>query len=395
MAAAFTQTLRSLASDRPRASIAAIGLAAAVVIGWGVWMTTARVTVYAVTERARVEVEVRSYAVDAPIAGRIARVDATLGRDVREGDVLVELDAELLRRQLDELRARIASVQPQLDSTQRELVAQERALGDDERATLAALDEGKAHLEEARLAASQADDEAQRAQRLLDAGAIPQLELARLASQAAQRRASADATALATEKVLRDQRTRGSQALARIESLRGQAASLEGQRTTTLAQVRVVEQQIEQSSVRAPVTGRLGEVAAINAGAYVKPGDRLLSIVPPGDLRAVAELAPADALGRVRPGQSARLRLVGFPWMQYGTVAAKVTSVGSELREGRVRVELAIGPDVASGIPMQHGLPAIAEIDVERISPWRLVLRSIGARLGLPAQGGTEGGTAP
>jgi membrane fusion protein (multidrug efflux system) len=70
--------------------------------------------------------------------------------------------------------------------------------------------------------------------------------------------------------------------------------------------------------------------------------------------------------------------------MQYGTVAATVTRVGGELRDGRVRVELALHPDPASGIPMQHGLPAVAEIDVERITPARLVLRSIGGALGQP-----------
>jgi len=186
----------------------------------------------------------------------------------------------------------------------------------------------------------------------------------------------------------REQRTRGSQTLARIEALRGALASLEGQRATAAAETRVLEQQIELSAVRAPVSGRIGEVAPLNVGAYVKPGDRLFSVVPPGDLRAVADFVPADALGRVRPGQSARLRLEGFPWMQYGTVSATVTRVGSELRDGRVRVELAIHPDPASSIPMQHGLPGTAEIDVERVTPARLVLRAIGARLGHPARGG-------
>ena len=389
MAAAFTLTLRSLAADRPRASLAGIVLAVAVLAAWSVWFVRARVTVYAVTDKARVEVEERSYAVDSPVAGRIVRVDLTLGNEVQGGDVLVELDAELPRRQLDQLRARLASIQPQADAAKRELAAQEQALGDDGRATLAALDEGRARLEEARLAAAQADDEAQRAQKLLDAGAIPQLELARLASMAGQKRASTEAASLTLQKVQREQRTRGSQGLARVEALRGTLASFDGQRATTLAEMRVLEQQIAQSVVHAPVSGRIGEIAPINAGAYVKAGDRLFTIVPPGELRAVADFVPADALGRVRRGQAARLRLAGFPWMQYGTVAATVTSVGGELRDGRVRVELAVHPDPASGIPMQHGLPAIAEIDVERVSPVRLVLRSIGARLGRPAQGET------
>jgi hypothetical protein len=55
-------------------------------------------------------------------------------------------------------------------------------------------------------------------------------------------------------------------------------------------------------------------------------------------------------------------------------------------------VDLAIHPDPSSGIPMQHGLPAVAEIDVERVTPMRLVLRSIGAALGRPTR--TQGAPA-
>jgi membrane fusion protein (multidrug efflux system) len=117
---------------------------------------------------------------------------------------------------------------------------------------------------------------------------------------------------------------------------------------------------------------------------YVRAGDRLFSVVPPGQLRGVGNFVPADALGRVRPGQTARLRLEGFPWTQYGTVPATVTHVGSELRDGKVRVEFAIHPDPGSAIPMQHGLPAMAEVDVEQVSPATLVLRSIGGALGRP-----------
>ena len=39
-------------------------------------------------------------------------------------------------------------------------------------------------------------------------------------------------------------------------------------------------------------------------------------------------MPPEAALGRVRPGQSARMRLSGFPWTQWGTVPATVTRVG-------------------------------------------------------------------
>jgi membrane fusion protein (multidrug efflux system) len=90
----------------------------------------------------------------------------------------------------------------------------------------------------------------------------------------------------------------------------------------------------------------------------------------------VAEFSPA-ALGRIQPGQAARLRLDGFPWVQYGSLAVKVLRVGSELRAGRIRVELDV-PHASSRIPLQHGLPGAVEIEVERVAPATLLLRVAG-----------------
>jgi multidrug resistance efflux pump len=384
--APFAQTLRALAADRPGRSIATTILIAAVLVAWSAWFTRARVAIHAVTPDARIEVEERAYAVDAPIEGRILRADPALGHEVASGDVLAEIDVGRERRQLDELQTRLGTIEPQAEAARRELDAQSRALGDDERATLAALDEGRARSNEARFAAAHADDERVRAVALLGAGAISPSEAERLSSEAAEKRAAAEAALLALETVQREQRTRGTQGIARIEALRRELASLDGQKQTTLAEIRVVEETIARSLVRAPIAGRVGEMAPVNAGMYVHAGDRLFSIVPGGDLRAVANFVPSDALGRVWPGQSARLRLEGFPWMQYGTVPATVTRVGSEVRDGRVRVELAIHPDPSSAIPMQHGLPAVAEVDVERVTPARLVLRAVGAALGRPSR---------
>ena len=98
----------------------------------------------------------------------------------------------------------------------------------------------------------------------------------------------------------------------------------------------------------------------------------------PGMLKIMTDFLPPAALGRIQPGQPARLRLKGFPWTQYGAVAATVTSVASEVRNGWVRVERAVRSDAASPIPLQHGLPGAIEVKVDHVSPATLVLRTAG-----------------
>ncbi|HNB71023.1 MAG TPA: HlyD family secretion protein, partial [Acidobacteriota bacterium] len=107
-------------------------------------------------------------------------------------------------------------------------------------------------------------------------------------------------------------------------------------------------------------------------------GEKLGVVLPTGELKIVAQFSPSAGFGRIRPGQKARVRVQGFPWTQYGELTATVTNVAGETRDGLVRVELAILPTSSNLIPLQHGLPAVVEVEVEHLSPASLVLRSAG-----------------
>jgi hypothetical protein len=93
---------------------------------------------------------------------------------------------------------------------------------------------------------------------------------------------------------------------------------------------------------------------------------------------------PVPAMGRLRAGQRAVMRMEGFPWMQYGTLTAHVRRVASEVRDGTVRVELELEEERPAGIPMSHGLPGSVEVEVERATPAELVLRNAGQILARP-----------
>jgi membrane fusion protein (multidrug efflux system) len=109
----------------------------------------------------------------------------------------------------------------------------------------------------------------------------------------------------------------------------------------------------------------------------VRPAEQLATVVPAGSPRAVAWF-PASVLGRVQPGQRARLRLEGFAWAQYGTLRALVTDTGTEAPNGLFRVELDLQPDEWSLIPRQHGLVAAVEVATEEVTPAVLALRAAG-----------------
>jgi len=158
-------------------------------------------------------------------------------------------------------------------------------------------------------------------------------------------------------------------ALAGKGALRGQGQTLESERVTTAKTIELLAFEITRRRILAPVSGKFGEVAILGPGASVAAGDKLCAIIPSGELRVIAEFAPSAALGRIRAGQHAHLRLQGF-----GSIPAHVTGVGGEIRDGTVRVELAVDPSTT--IPLQNGLPGTVEVQVENVSPATLLLRA-------------------
>ncbi|MFP2933498.1 HlyD family efflux transporter periplasmic adaptor subunit, partial [Pyxidicoccus sp. 3LG] len=147
------------------------------------------------------------------------------------------------------------------------------------------------------------------------------------------------------------------------------------------------EDGLDRRVVRAPADGVIGETSSVRVGAQVKAGDRLATVVAGGDVRIVAQFSPATALGRVRAGHRARMRLEGFSWTEFGMLEATVVAVASEARDGLVRVELSVD-EMPPGIPLEHGLPGTVDIAVEQSTPMRLVLRSLGRGLEAPPRAG-------
>jgi membrane fusion protein (multidrug efflux system) len=385
----FSRTMRSLNRQGTGRTVAVMLAAMALLAAWGAWFVLARVAVYEVSDGARLEVDRAMHPIQAPVAGQVVRSAITLGREVHAGDVLLELDSAQLRAQLAAERASLAAYEPQLAALRNESAAHLDVLRQIQRTTAATLNEARAHARETDVQARFAATEAARMEALGARHQVAELDAMRARAEAQRTRAAADAARLDVLRLEQEQRGRESTERAAVANLASQIAELAAQQARTQANIPVLEQQIEFRLVRAPVDGRLGEVENLRAGSVVAQGERLAAVVPPGQLRVVAEYAPQSAVGRIHAGQHGRVRVTGFPWTEYGTVEATVSSVGSEVRDGRVRVELTVLAGRGSRIPMQHGLPGVVEIEVERASPAVLLLRAAGRWLsGSP-------GTAP
>ncbi len=381
MASTFFRSVRSLEADHSQRSYLGLALAGSLLTAWILWFFLAHVSVYAVTNKADLEVDRAAHPVESIVIGRVVATHMVLEQEVKTGDVLVELDSGTQQFQLTEEKTQRAGANPQIRSREEQIASEEQALVQGEQASKDALEEARAHYSEAEAAAQFAKAEAERVRKMYSAGVVAELDLNRSVADSQQRRAAADSLHYAVVRLEGEQRARSNERKAHIEQLTGELDKLRGDNATAGVTIQRLEEEVGRRSIRAPIDGRLGEVAPLRVGAVVHEGEKLAAVIPTGKLRAVANFDPPVALGRVRPGQHARLRLEGFPWAEYGSVDAIVTNVASEIRDGSIRVEMALDSRSDSRIPLQHGLPGSVEVEIEILSPANLVLRKAGSWL--------------
>jgi membrane fusion protein (multidrug efflux system) len=386
MPSPFSRTIRSLNAERSRLSRAATLVSVVILGGWSLWFVASRVAIYETSEAARLEVDGAVHPIEAAVSGRVIRTSVAIGREVQAGEMLVEMESDAQRLQLIEEEARAAALAAQLAALRGQTMAERRVQTETQAAAPVTIDEAKARYDEAVAVARAASEEYRRLAGLRAEGLVSELSLIKAKAEADRLQAADDAMRLAISRQDKDQRAKQSGQQAVVENLNRDAATLEGEIKTRAAIIERLKHEIELRVVRAPASGKLGETATLQPGQFVREGDKLGAVVPDGKLRAVAEFAPSAALGRIQAGQRARLRLDGFAWTEYGQVSAIVSRVASEPRSGRVRVELAVNPESAPLIPSQHGLPGTVEIEIERVSPAELVMRSVGKLLSQKAE---------
>lgn len=383
MATAFTRTFREAGRQSGRGTVFQLAAIAAGLAGWGMWSAMAPIGIYETTATARLEADLAASQVQPAVDGRVMEWAMVVGREVKAGDILVRLDDGRPRLEVQEHRAAISAIQEEMAGFVSQAKAEELARTEERGVALATADEARANTREAQAPARFNTAELGRLRQLREQGLISEREYQKGAAESERSQATLDRGSVTVIRIEREQHARDRERDTRLRRAETELARLEGDIQRHMAAIEVLEHEIARHVVRAPVAGRIGEAATLRSGSVVRAGERLGAVVPSGEIQIVAQF-PVSAMGRLRPGQTAVMRMDGFPWMQYGTVRASVRRVAGEVRDGTVRVELALADERPAGIPMSHGLPGTLEVEVEKATPAELVMRNAGRVLARP-----------
>ncbi|AQW67973.1 MULTISPECIES: HlyD family secretion protein [Pseudomonas] len=242
-------------------------------------------------------------ALSSRVAGYVATVEVEDDQPVQAGAVLVRLQDRDYQARRDSARAAERQAQAAIDAARahRELAMQR--IEQQAQATLKA--EAAVHSASAERRRSQLD--LQRYQGLVRDEAATTQRLEQALAAANQAKAVEQGAKAAWREQQAQQRMAKAGAAQAEADLQQRQAAFESAR----AERRLAEQDAQDTVLRAPVAGVVGQ-RRVRAGQYVAPGQPLLAVVPVAQAYVVANYKETQ-LARMRPGQPVQVQVDSFP----------------------------------------------------------------------------------
>ena len=278
----------------------------------------------------------------APIAGRLDRLAVRAGDQVRQGAPLFALDALAEQAAADEAQARVKASDAQAENIAKGRRPEELAVI-------------RAQLEQARAQAVLARSAWQRQKELVDRGFV---SAAQLDSAAATLR-QADAKVAELENALR---------VATLPARNDERVAAQAQAESARQSLRQSEWRVAQKQQSAPTDAQVAEVF-YRQGEYVAAGQPVLSLLPPGSLKA-RFYVPEDQLAQISLGQGVRLSCDGCG----EPVAARISRIGtapeftppviySNAQRARLVYLVEVRPEPAAAVRLRPGQPLDVAVD--------------------------------
>ncbi len=299
--------------------------------------------------------------------GIVRRIATREGAMVKEGELLLQIDAtgfgsslEERREKLLGLRAVLARLEANVENralTMPEDVARQRpSLANEQaemhasrqremQASLAGLDqlaaqrrqeieEVKSKIGNLTRAMEIGHEELELTRPLVQRGAAARIELIRLEARQNELQGALEGAQLAIPRI---RQALGEAENRRIEREMGLQSEMRSQLGETRVQISALEQSIkgdldrvDRTDVRAPVAGIVKALHVSTLGQVVKPGVDIVEIVPSGDTLLVETRIRPQDIAHLRPGLDAVVRLTAYDYTTYGVLKGKLEHIGAD-----------------------------------------------------------------
>ncbi|RTL69392.1 MAG: HlyD family type I secretion periplasmic adaptor subunit [Hyphomicrobiales bacterium] len=404
--AAIHQELAATLAREQERSIRLLAVAGIVVFGFAAWVPLSG----AVVVPGSLVVNSSVKKVQHPQGGVVSAILVRNGSKVAAGDELVRLDQtaarvnlQIVARQLDELRLRIARLKAERDNLdvprwptlhaaavspaeRNEMLASERGLfAARASGRRSQLELGHARLKQLseQIAALEAQLKSNSRQSDITGGELKGVEellrqkLVTLPRATALQREAAHLDGLKGQLTAQIAETRAKESEARLQLLQAEEAfrtevmrdlrEAEGREGELVERELGARDQMTRTSIRAPVSGLVHELALHTVGGVIAPAEVLMLVVPDGEMLAIDARLGADKIDQVHVGQAARVRFSAFDQRTTpevtGAIEVVPADVSRDAQSGapyyNLRIALsADGSRRIGGLQLHPGMPA-------------------------------------
>ncbi len=145
--------------------------------------------------------------------------------------------------------------------------------------------------------------------------------------------------------------------------------------------IKTPDDKVRRTSVISPIRGIVNKIYITTIGGVVKPGDKLVEIVPIDDALIVEARISTKDRGLIWPGLSALVKISAYDYALYGGIKGKLTEVSPDTlldERGnpyyRVRISLEKNR-IAKNLPLFPGMTADVNIISGKITIMQYLLR--------------------
>jgi len=305
--------------------VAALALAVLLGLGFGARWLQFQFT-HVVLDDARVASDMVILASRVP--GWVQALPVTAGDALREGDLLVQIDAREAALAVEELNARIAGVAARREELQARLSMVDRQTASQHAAALAKLDSARTTLPAAEAERDFAQAELGRAERLIQTGAgtRQRFEMLRAGLDSARQRAIAAGAEIRNAEAMM---ALAIAARAEMEVIARQLDSLTPQtRELTAIRDRLALDKADRT-IRMPFDGVVDRIF-MDPGEYALAGQRIIMVHSPAQIRIEANVKETD-VRHFRPGTPVQVTVDAWPGRTFpGVVDRMVEAATSE-----------------------------------------------------------------
>jgi HlyD family secretion protein len=304
--------------------------------------------------KGQLEPKGKTFKLDAAVAGEVAEIKVKEGETLKQGQVLVKLESDLTRTELQQAQAKLDGqmnrlTQLQLMKNQLQggtMLTQQQQGKAIAASQLAKIEETRQKLEHSKTQRNIASDrlardnkEVERYRRLVGEGIVAEVQvvaqqrivdttredLNQASSAMQQAEAQLKAQQQQYQGMLRDNQLTLLGIQRQTKDLDSQIADIQGEINQTKEQIKSLRFQLQQREIRSPIDGVLFQLPIEKPGAVVQPGQLVAQIAPQNVPLVLRANMPSQESGFLEVGMPVHIKFDAYPYQDYGIVEGQVT----------------------------------------------------------------------